>query len=113
MAGDSELSSGTCGLWTRRHGSTTPVPAQKTLVAAPAIRFQSNFLLEDRTPLFVKVLAFEVCFVLLVFVIKRFILGPCLDAKFFSKFYYAKRRFSITSKYRHMYGVLNVDEIKN
>jgi hypothetical protein len=29
--------------------------------------------------------------------------GPCLDAKFFPKFYYAKRRFS----------VLNVDEIKN
>jgi hypothetical protein len=38
---------------------------------------------------------------------------PCLDAKFFPKFYYAKRRFPVTSKYRHMYGVLNVDEIKN
>jgi hypothetical protein len=36
-----------------------------------------------------------------------------LDAKFLLKFYYAKRRFSITSKYRHMYGVLNVDKIKN
>jgi hypothetical protein len=35
------------------------------------------------------------------------------NAKFFSKFHYAKRRFSIISKYRHMYGVLNVDEIKN
>jgi hypothetical protein len=32
---------------------------------------------------------------------------------FFSKFYYAKRRFSITSKYQHMHEVLNVDEIKN
>jgi hypothetical protein len=39
--------------------------------------------------------------------------GPCLDAKFFPKFHYAKRRFPITSKCRHMYGVLNVDEIKN
>jgi hypothetical protein len=29
------------------------------------------------------------------------------------KFHYVKRRFSITSKYRHVYGVLNVDEIKN
>jgi hypothetical protein len=29
------------------------------------------------------------------------------------KFHYAKRRFSITSKYRHIYGVLNIDEIKN
>jgi hypothetical protein len=38
---------------------------------------------------------------------------PCLDAKYFSKFHYAKRRFSVTSKYRHMHGVLNVDEIKN
>jgi hypothetical protein len=37
----------------------------------------------------------------------------CLDAKFFLKFYYVKRRFPITSKCRHMYGVLNVDEIKN
>jgi hypothetical protein len=40
-------------------------------------------------------------------------LMPCLDAKFSPKFHYAKRRFPITSKYRHMYGVLNVDEIKN
>jgi hypothetical protein len=31
--------------------------------------------------------------------------------KFTPKFYYAKRRFSITSKYRHIYGVLNIDEI--
>jgi hypothetical protein len=29
------------------------------------------------------------------------------------KFYYAKRRFPVTSKCRQMYGVLNVDEIKN
>jgi hypothetical protein len=38
---------------------------------------------------------------------------PCLVLKFTSKFYYVKRRFLITSKYRHMYGVLNVDKIKN
>jgi hypothetical protein len=35
------------------------------------------------------------------------------DPKYFPKFYYAKRRFSITSKCRHMDEVLNVDEIKN
>jgi hypothetical protein len=29
------------------------------------------------------------------------------------KFYCVKRRLSITSKYWHIYGVLNVDEIKN
>jgi hypothetical protein len=40
-------------------------------------------------------------------------IGPCLDAKFPLKFHYAKRRFSITSKCRHMHGVLNIDEIKN
>jgi hypothetical protein len=33
--------------------------------------------------------------------------------KFVPKFHYVKRRFSITSKCRHIYGVLNVDEIKN
>jgi hypothetical protein len=38
---------------------------------------------------------------------------PCLVSKFSPKFYYAKRRFPITSKYRQMHGVLNVDEIKN
>jgi hypothetical protein len=38
--------------------------------------------------------------------------GPCLDAKFIPKFHYVKRRFPITSKCRHMYGVLNVDKIK-
>jgi hypothetical protein len=38
---------------------------------------------------------------------------PCLDAKFSLKFHYAKKRFPITSKCRHMNGVLNVDEIKN
>jgi hypothetical protein len=37
----------------------------------------------------------------------------CLDTKFHPKFYYAKRRFPITSKYRYMHGVLNIDEIKN
>jgi hypothetical protein len=40
-------------------------------------------------------------------------LGPCLDPKLHPKFHYAKRRFPITSKCRHIYGVLNVDEIKN
>jgi hypothetical protein len=40
-------------------------------------------------------------------------LGACLDPKYFPKFHYAKIRFSITSKYRHMHEVLNVDEIKN
>jgi hypothetical protein len=38
---------------------------------------------------------------------------PCLDPKFSLKFYYAKKKFFITSKCRHMHGVLNVDEIKN
>jgi hypothetical protein len=37
----------------------------------------------------------------------------CLDSKYFTKFHYAKRRFPITSKCRHMHEVLNVDEIKN
>jgi hypothetical protein len=36
-----------------------------------------------------------------------------LDPKYFPKFYYAKRRISITSKCRHMHEVLNVDKIKN
>jgi hypothetical protein len=40
-------------------------------------------------------------------------LGPCSVPKFFPKFHYAKRRFSITSKYRQMHVVLNVDKIKN
>jgi hypothetical protein len=40
-------------------------------------------------------------------------LWPCLDPKYFPKLHYVKRRFSITSKCRHMYGVVNVDEIKN
>jgi hypothetical protein len=44
---------------------------------------------------------------------ERVCFRPCLDAKYFPKFHYAKRRFPITSKYRHMHGVLNVDEIKN
>jgi hypothetical protein len=39
--------------------------------------------------------------------------GGCLDPKYFTKFHYTKRRFPVTSKCRHIYGVLNVDEIKN
>jgi hypothetical protein len=38
---------------------------------------------------------------------------PCLDFRILPKFHYTKRRFSITSKYRYIYEVLNVDEIKN
>jgi hypothetical protein len=38
---------------------------------------------------------------------------PRLVHKFSPKFYYVKRRFSITSKCRQMHGLLNVDEIKN
>jgi hypothetical protein len=34
--------------------------------------------------------------------------GPCLVPKFSPKFYYAKERFSITSKCWQMHGVLNV-----
>jgi hypothetical protein len=33
-------------------------------------------------------------------------------AWFTPKFYYAKRRFSVISKYRHIYEVLNIGEIK-
>jgi hypothetical protein len=40
-------------------------------------------------------------------------LCPCLDTRFRLKFYYAKKRFSVTSKCRHMHEVSNVDEIKN
>jgi hypothetical protein len=40
-------------------------------------------------------------------------IGLVYIPEFTSKFYYAKRRFPITSKCRHIYGVLNVDEIKN
>jgi hypothetical protein len=39
--------------------------------------------------------------------------SPGLVPNFSPKFHYAKRRFSVTSKCRHMYEVLNVDEIKN
>jgi hypothetical protein len=39
--------------------------------------------------------------------------SACLDTKFHPKFYYVKRRFPVISKYRHMYGVLNIDKIKN
>jgi hypothetical protein len=38
---------------------------------------------------------------------------PGLVPNSITKFYYAKRKFPITSKYRQMHGVLNVDEIKN
>ena len=61
----------TCGLRTRRHCST-PVPAQQKLVAPVSW----NLVPPE---FFVKVLAFEVCFVLLVFVIKSFILALKLD----------------------------------
>jgi hypothetical protein len=44
---------------------------------------------------------------------EHFSVWPCLVPKFFPKFHYAKRRFSITSKCRQMHGVLNIDEIKN
>jgi hypothetical protein len=37
----------------------------------------------------------------------------CLVAPIFPKFYYAKRRFPVISKYRQMHEILNVDEIKN
>jgi hypothetical protein len=37
----------------------------------------------------------------------------CLVLNFNLKFYYVKKKILITSKYRHMHGVLNVDEIKN
>jgi hypothetical protein len=40
-------------------------------------------------------------------------LSPCLVLPILPKFYYVKRRFTVTLKYRQMYGVLNVDEIKN
>jgi hypothetical protein len=43
----------------------------------------------------------------------RLHLEPCLDVKYFPKFHYAKRRFPVTLKCRHIYGVLNVDKIKN
>jgi hypothetical protein len=42
-----------------------------------------------------------------------FRIGACLDLKFSPKFYYTKRRFFVTSKYRQMHWVLNVDKIKN
>jgi hypothetical protein len=38
---------------------------------------------------------------------------PGLVPNFSPKLHYAKRKFSIISKYRQIYGVLNVDEIKN
>jgi hypothetical protein len=50
----------------------------------------------------------------LLFCIVEFggILGP-FSSNSSPKFHYVKRRFLITSKYRQMHGVLNVDEIKN
>jgi hypothetical protein len=44
---------------------------------------------------------------------EAFGIWPCLVPNFSPKFHYAKRRFPVTSKYQHMHGVLNVDEIKN
>jgi len=38
---------------------------------------------------------------------------PCLVPLFFRIWHYEKRRFFITLNLRYMYGVLNVDEIKN
>jgi hypothetical protein len=38
--------------------------------------------------------------------------GPCLVFQIHPQISLWKRRFPITSKYRHIYGVLNVDEIK-
>jgi hypothetical protein len=40
-------------------------------------------------------------------------LRPCLVHKFFSQILLCKKKIPITSKYRHMYVVLNVDKIKN
>jgi hypothetical protein len=37
----------------------------------------------------------------------------CLDHQIHPQIPLCKRRFSITSKYRHMHEILNVDEIKN
>jgi hypothetical protein len=39
--------------------------------------------------------------------------GSRLVANFSLKFYCIKRRFPVISKYRHIHGVLNIDEIKN
>ena len=38
---------------------------------------------------------------------------PCLVSPESKLWHYVKRRFSVTSILRYMYGVLNVDEIKN
>jgi hypothetical protein len=43
----------------------------------------------------------------------RFFPSPRLDSRIHPKFSYAKRRFPIILKCRHIYRVLNVDEIKN
>jgi hypothetical protein len=45
--------------------------------------------------------------------IRLVFLRPGLDSRIHPKFYCAKRRFLLTSKCRHIYGVLNIDEIKN
>jgi hypothetical protein len=39
-------------------------------------------------------------------------LEPCLDTKFDHQIYYAKFLFPVTLKCRHVYEVLNIDEIK-
>jgi hypothetical protein len=36
-----------------------------------------------------------------------------LVPQFVPKFHYAKRKFPVTSKYRQMHRVLNIDEMKN
>jgi hypothetical protein len=40
-------------------------------------------------------------------------LRACLDPKFQPQILLYKKKIPITSKYRHMHEVLNVDEIKN
>ena len=42
-----------------------------------------------------------------------YLLEACLVPPNFQLWYYAKRRFPVTSNLRYMHGVLNVDEIKN
>jgi hypothetical protein len=39
--------------------------------------------------------------------------GPCLVPRFHSQILLCKKKIPVTSKWWHMHGVLNVDEIKN
>jgi hypothetical protein len=48
-----------------------------------------------------------------IFPIPAFSYENELIPRFLLKFHYTKRRFPVTSKCRHIYGVLNIDEIKN